>query len=277
LSAWREGRALSYNNMLDLESAVTLAGRFEDPACVIVKHHEPCGAACGADAGAAWKAAHACDPLSAFGGVVAFNRPLDGPTAAAIAEQFVEAVAAPDFDADAEAALARRKNLRALRIEPGALATPDRWEVRFAGRWVLLQRDDDAPPPEWRVVTRRAPEPAEWTSLRFAWTIAAAARSNAIAIARGAALVGLGSGQTSRVDAVDLAITKARRSGHVLAGTALASDGFFPFPDGVTHAADAGIMAVVQPGGSIRDEQVVAAADAAGVAMVFTGRRTFRH
>ena len=277
LEAWREGKELSYNNLLDLEAAVRLAGRFEAPACVIVKHNEPCGAACADSLAPAWSAALAGDELSAYGGVVAFNRPLDGATARALAGRFVECVAAPDFDAEAAAALGARKHLRLVRLTAGDLAAPDPWSLRLVGRWALLQGAPAGPAPEWRVVTRRAPAADEWEGLRFAWEIAGAAHSNAIAIARGTALVGLGSGQTSRIDALDVAIMKAHRAGHDLAGGSLASDGFFPFADNVEHATAAGITAIVQPGGSVRDPEVIAACDRAGIAMAFTDQRVFRH
>lgn len=277
LHALREGKELSANNILDLEAAVSLAGRFEAPACVIVKHAQPCGAACAESPAAAYRAALASDPLSAFGGVVAFNRPLDREAAAELSAQFVECVAAPDFAPDAAAALAAKKGLRTVRLEARDVAAPGAEAVRVLGAWALLEREGEAPAPEWRVATSRAPSPAEWEGLRFAWEVAAAARSNAIALARGTALVGLGSGQTSRVDAVDVAILKARRAGHDLAGAVMASDGFFPFADNVEHAAAAGLAAVVQPGGSMRDAEVIAACDRLSLAMVLTGLRTFRH
>ena len=277
LEAWKEGKALSYNNLLDLEAAVTLAGRFDAPACVIVKHNQPCGAAVAGTTHEAWHQAWGGDPLSAYGGIVAFNRALDGTTAEEVARQFVECVAAPAFDDRAREVLGARKNLRVLRMEAADLVPPDPWTVRLVGPWALVQREPDDPPPPWNPVTTRAPSPDEMAALRFAWEVAAHARSNAIAVARGTALVGLGSGQTSRVDAVDVALMKARRAGHDVAGAVLASDGFFPFADNIEHAAQAGVTAVVQPGGSIRDAEVVAACDAHGMAMVFTDRRTFRH
>ncbi len=273
----REGKEVSYNNLLDIEAAVRLAGRFAEPACVIVKHNQPCGAACAATAAEAYAAALRCDEQSAYGGIVAFNRPLDGAAAAAVARRFVECVVAPEFSAAAVEAFASKKNLRTLRLAAEDLAGPDPWEVRLAGRWALLQRAGGEPPPAWRGVTRRAPDAGEEEALRFAWEVVAAARSNAIALARGTALVGLGSGQTSRVDAVDVALLKARRAGHEVRGAVLASDGFLPFADNVEHAAEAGIAAIVQPGGSMRDAEVIAACDAHGLAMVFTDRREFRH
>jgi phosphoribosylaminoimidazolecarboxamide formyltransferase/IMP cyclohydrolase len=194
-----------------------------------------------------------------------------------VAKQFVECVAAPRISDSAREALRARKNLRVVELDPAEATGGTAFAPRFAGDWVLLQSDDPAPAPEWRVVTRRAPGEAELEALRFAWRIAAAARSNAIAIARGEALIGLGSGQTSRVDAVDLALMKAKRSNHDVKDAVLASDGFFPFADNVEHAAQAGIAAIVQPGGSVRDAEVIEAADRFGIAMVFTDRRVFKH
>jgi phosphoribosylaminoimidazolecarboxamide formyltransferase/IMP cyclohydrolase len=276
LDAWKEGKELSYNNLLDLEAAVTLVARFERPSCVIVKHNQPCGAASADTVLAAWQAARRTDELSAFGGVVAFNRPLDQETALAMSTMFLECVAAPEFEPAVEQAFKSKKNLRLVRLTSSDVTSREPWEVRLAGPWALLQIGG-APEPAWRVVSKRPPTDAETRGLRFAWEICAAARSNAIAIARGEALIGLGSGQTSRVDAVDVALMKARRSGHEIKGASLASDGFFPFPDGVAHAAQAGVTAMVQPGGSTKDAEVIAEADTRGVAMVFTDRRTFRH
>ncbi len=277
LRTLREGKELSYNNLLDVEAAVRLVWRFRQPACVIVKHTQPCGAASAATPAEAYALAFAGDEQSAYGGIVAFNRPLDGETALALAGQFIECVAAPEFTPDADAAFKSKKNLRALRVAQEDVAAHDNWEVRHAGRWALLQHEPLTPAPEWRTVTARAPGAAELESLRFAWEVVAAARSNAIALARGTALIGLGSGQTSRVDAVDVALMKARRSGHEVKGVVLASDGFFPFADNIEHAASARIVAVVQPGGSKRDAEVIAACDRHDMAMMFTDRRVFRH
>ena len=276
-SAAREGRELSYNNLVDLHAAVTLAGRFPAPACVIVKHNEPCGVACAADPGAAYDAALATDPQSAFGGIVAFNRPVDAAAAERMSSQFVECVAAPELAPEALLQFEKKKNLRVVRIAAQELVDHDPWSVRLLGPWALLEREDHAPAPPWRIVTQRPPDAEERRSLEFAWTVAAAARSNAITLARGTRLIGLGSGQTSRVDAVDVALMKARRAGHDPRGAVLASDGFFPFADNVDHAAEAGITAIVQPGGSVRDAEVIAAADRHRIAMCFTDRRTFRH
>jgi phosphoribosylaminoimidazolecarboxamide formyltransferase / IMP cyclohydrolase len=277
LTAAREGKELSYNNLVDLHAAVTLAGRFAAPTCVIVKHNEPCGIASAADSLAAYDAALAGDPQSAFGGIVAFNSVLDGASAERMSSQFVECVAAPEFAPAALLQFEKKKNLRVVRIAAQEIADADPWSVRGLGSWALLEREDSTPAPEWRVVTQRPPAAEERTALEFAWTVAAAARSNAITLARGTRLIGLGSGQTSRVDAVDVALMKARRAGHDLRGAVLASDGFFPFADNVDHAAEAGITAIVQPGGSVRDAEVIAAADRHRIAMCFTDRRVFRH
>jgi phosphoribosylaminoimidazolecarboxamide formyltransferase/IMP cyclohydrolase len=277
LRTLREGKELSYNNLLDVEAAVRLVWRLEGPSCVIVKHNQPCGAASAATLTDAYAAALASDEQSAYGGIVAFNQPLDLDTAQALARQFVECVAAPEFGPGVEEAFQSKKNLRTLRIVEEDVAVPGEWQARFAGRWALLQREPQGPAPAWKTVTARAPAPAELEALRFAWEVVAAARSNAIALARGTALIGLGSGQTSRVDAVDVALMKARRAGHATGGAVLASDGFLPFADNVDHAAKAGIVAVVQPGGSMRDAEVIAACDRHGIAMVFTDRRVFAH
>ena len=243
---------------------MALAGRFEGPACVIVKHGQPCGAAVAGTPAEAYAAAFAADEQSAFGGIVAFNRALDGAAAALVAKQFAECVAAPDFAPEAVAAFESKKNLRVVRLDAQSVTAPGPWALRCVGPWALLSRAAAGPPPAWRVVTKRAPTAAEERALRFAWEVVAAARSNAIVLARGTALAGLGSGQTSRVDAVDVALMKARRAGHDPRGTVLASDGFFPFADSVEHAADAGVTAFVQPGGSVRDAEVIAACDGAG-------------
>ena len=277
LQALHEGRELSYNNLLDVAAAAQLVWRFERPACVIVKHNQPCGAACTDTLATAYSAALRSDEQSAYGGIVAFNRPLDGETAQALVKQFVECVTAPEFTPEAEEALKSKKNLRTLRVGPEDIASADPWEVRFAGRWALLQRERETPAPAWKTVTKREPTARETESLRFVWEVVAAARSNAIALAHGTALIGLGSGQTSRVDAVDVALMKARRAGQAIQGATLASDGFFPFADSIEHAAAAGIAAIVQPGGSMRDAEVIAACDRHEIAMVFTDRRVFRH
>ena len=277
LASHREVKELSYNNLLDLEAAVVLAGAYPRPACVIVKHNQPCGVACADTLHEAYTRALAADPLSAFGGIVAFNRMLDGETATELAKLFVECVAFPAIAPEADAALAGRRNVRLVQLAASDVTVPGQWALRQVGPWTLAQRARTEPAPAWRTVTRREPDEAERRALEFAWPIADAARSNAIVLARDERLIGLGSGQTSRVDAVDVALMKARRAGHEVRGAVLASDGFFPFPDGVTHAAEAGITAIVQPGGSVKDPEVIAEADRLGVAMLFTDRRVFRH
>jgi phosphoribosylaminoimidazolecarboxamide formyltransferase/IMP cyclohydrolase len=277
LEAAREGKELSYNNLVDVHAAISLAGAFSDPACVIVKHNEPCGAATSASLAEAYRAALASDPQSAFGGVVAFNRLLDAGTALELGGQFVEVIAAPGFGAGVADGLKQKKNLRLLSLAPEALRPLDPWAIRLLGPWALLQSESEGGAPEWRTVTKRAPTAAELESMTFAWTVVTHAASNAIVLAHGTRMIGMGSGQTSRVDAVDLALTKARRGSHDPGGAALASDGFFPFADNIEHAAAAGVSAVVQPGGSVRDEEVIAACDRHGIAMCFTSRRVFRH
>jgi phosphoribosylaminoimidazolecarboxamide formyltransferase/IMP cyclohydrolase len=277
LEAAREGKELSYNNLVDASAAVALVGAFTDPACVIVKHNEPCGAATGRTQTESYQAALAADEQSAFGGVVAFNTSLEAETAQVLAAQFVEVVAAPGFHAAAAEGLKQKKNLRLVQLAAESLQTADPWSVRLLGPWALLQSEGAGGAPEWRVVTKRAPTPGELESMQFAWTVVSHAASNAIVLAQGTRMIGMGSGQTSRVDAVDLALTKAKRGNHDVKGAALASDGFFPFADNVEHAAEAGVTAIVQPGGSVRDEEVIAACDRHGIAMCFTSRRVFRH
>ena len=276
------GKELSYNNLLDLHAARELVREFEDPAVAIIKHNNPCGAATAERLLDAYLRAHAVDAVSAFGGVIGVNRPLDGETARAIAATFAEAVIAPEYAEDALVVLREKKNLRLLMLpmheveaEPG---TGDRgaFDVRrVAGGMLVQERDSVAfDPNTLRTVTRRAPTVAEMRALRFAWRVVKHVRSNAIVLATEHATVGIGAGQMSRVDAVRLAVTKG---GALTPGTVLASDAFFPFRDGVDTAATAGVTAVIQPGGSMRDAEVIAAANDQGLAMVFTGIRHFRH
>lgn len=274
----RGGKELSFNNLLDLEGALLAADPFAgEAACAIVKHTTPCGLAVGATAREAYAKALACDPTSAFGGVIAFTVPVDDETAEALSSLFVECVTAPAFSAGALEMLAKKKNLRVLegtaRWPEGAL------DVRRVRGGLLLQTRApvSVDPAGWTVPTARRPTDAEWADLRFAWQAVAAVKSNAIVLARGGATVGIGAGQMSRVDASFVAVRKAHQAGHETAGTALGSDAFFPFRDGVDQAAQAGVRCIIQPGGSVRDAEVVAAADAHGIAMVFTGQRLFRH
>jgi phosphoribosylaminoimidazolecarboxamide formyltransferase/IMP cyclohydrolase len=276
------GKELSYNNLLDLDAAWRAAEAFAAPAVVIVKHLSPCGLAVAGSVAAALPAALASDPLSAFGGVIAANRPVDDAFVAALAaaELFVEAIIAPAFSAAAAAWLAaHKKNCRLVAV--GAGGGPA-LELRAVRGGLLAQTRDDGDPPgaSWRIVGRRAPTEEEMTALRFAWLAAQHVKSNAIVLARptdtlgAVATVGIGGGLPSRVDAVRLAVAKA---GERARGAVLASDAFFPFADGLAAAAEAGVTAVVEPGGSVRDDEVIAAADRLGVALVFTGVRHFRH
>jgi phosphoribosylaminoimidazolecarboxamide formyltransferase/IMP cyclohydrolase len=280
------GKALSYNNLNDADAALELVAEFRDadPTVVIVKHANPCGVATAATLADAYAAAFACDSVSAFGGIVAVNRPLDGPTAEAIAAIFTEVVVAPDADAAARAVFSRKKNLRLLLT--GGLPDPARGGLAaksIAGGW-LVQGRDDGRLGEVTVVTRRAPTPRELADCRFAWTVAKHIKSNAIVYARDGATAGIGAGQMNRLESARIAAWKAKDAADTAGwteprtiGSAVASDAFFPFADGLLAAAAAGATAVIQPGGSIRDDEVIAAADEAGLAMVFTGIRHFRH
>jgi phosphoribosylaminoimidazolecarboxamide formyltransferase/IMP cyclohydrolase len=273
-----QGKELSYNNLVDLDSAWKLVREFSKPAAIIVKHNNPCGAAEHATQVEAYLQALACDPVSAFGGVMAFNCPLDKDTADEVAKLFVECIAAPGYAPEALAALGSKKNLRLLEV-PGAAqgaAEDDKPELKRISGGVLLQDADSEtlPATDLKVVTQRAPSDAEWSALIFAWTVCKHVKSNAIVFARDGATLGIGAGQMSRVDSVKIAVMKAQSP---LANSVVASDAFFPFADGVEEAAKAGATAVIQPGGSVRDTDVIAAAEAAGMAMVFTGMRHFRH
>jgi phosphoribosylaminoimidazolecarboxamide formyltransferase/IMP cyclohydrolase len=266
-----QGKALSYNNLLDLDSAWRAVRAFERPTVVIVKHLSPCGMASANSVAAAFPPALAGDPVSAYGGVIAANRPFDGDTARALGDLFLEAIVAPSFTAEAQEALRVRKDCRL--VVPGQ-NLPERPEVRSVLGGLLLQERDRGDQADWRTVTRRVPSPDELEGMRFAWKAVAHVKSNAIFLARGEAAVGIGGGLSSRLDAVRLAAAKA---GERARSAVLASDAFFPFPDGVEAAAEAGVTAVVQPGGSLRDAQVIEAADRLGLAMCFTGVRHFRH
>jgi phosphoribosylaminoimidazolecarboxamide formyltransferase/IMP cyclohydrolase len=274
----RGGKELSFNNLLDLEGALLAIEPFADqPACAIIKHTTPCGVATGSDAHAAFKKALACDPVSAFGGVIAFSVPVDVTAAEAISTLFVECIVAPSFSEDAVEILGRKKNLRVLE---GRAAWPARgMDYKRVRGGLLVQDRAPAPvePAQWNVVTTRQPTPQEMRDLHFAWKSVASVKSNAIVLVHDGATIGIGAGQMSRVDASFLAVHKATSGGHVTEGTALGSDAFFPFRDGIDQAAAAGVKAIVQPGGSVRDAEVIAAANEHGIAMVFTGERLFRH
>jgi len=280
-----QGKELSYNNIADTDAAFEAVAELADrPACVIVKHANPCGVATAAAPAAAYARAFDCDRVSAFGGIVALNRPLDGPTAEAITAVFTEVVIALGADEAALAAFRAKPNLRLLLTEalPDPAAPGLAWR-QVAGGW-LAQDRDAALLEDLRVVTRRAPTEAELADLRFAWTVAKHVKSNAIVYARDGATVGVGAGQMSRLDSTRVAARKAQDMAQALGlaepptvGSVVASDAFFPFADGLEAAAEAGATAVIQPGGAMRDAEVIAAADARGLAMVFTGMRHFRH
>ncbi|HXY26076.1 MAG TPA: bifunctional phosphoribosylaminoimidazolecarboxamide formyltransferase/IMP cyclohydrolase [Candidatus Acidoferrum sp.] len=271
-----QGKELSYNNLVDLEAARSLAAEFKDPAAVIIKHNNPCGTAEQTTLRDAFLKALACDPVSAFGGVLAFNRLVDAVTAEEVAKLFVECIAAPGFDSRAKEIFAAKKNLRLLELPAGGLDPEHELQLKRILGGMLVQQPDlgELSEPELRTVTKRAPTPDEMRTMRFAWKVSKHVKSNAIVFAKDGATVGVGAGQMSRVDSVKLAVMKAQVP---LAGSVVASDAFFPFPDGVEEAAKAGATAVIQPGGSVRDADVIAAADRLNLAMVFTGMRHFLH
>jgi phosphoribosylaminoimidazolecarboxamide formyltransferase/IMP cyclohydrolase len=275
------GKELSFNNLIDVDGAVLAISAWEGSglaACAIIKHTTPCGIAVGADAAEAYRKALSTDPTSAFGSVIAFNVPVTEEAAVLMRPNFVEAIVAPSFVEAGLRLLAEKKNLRLLELPSQAADEGELDFKRVRGGFVAQRRLSMRFPEDgWRVVTQRQPTPGEMDDLRFAWRAVAPVKSNAILIARDGAALGIGAGQMSRVDSSRIAVMKARDNGFELAGAALASDAFFPFRDGVDAAAEAGIRAIIQPGGSVRDEEVVAAADEHGIAMVFTGRRLFRH
>jgi phosphoribosylaminoimidazolecarboxamide formyltransferase/IMP cyclohydrolase len=266
------GKELSYNNLVDLDAAWQLAAEFSQPAAAIMKHTNPCGCAERVSLAEAYRKAFECDPLSAYGGVIGFNAAVDEETAREVSKTFIEAIAAPDYSPDALAVLQAKKNLRLMRVTPG----PNSLVVKSISGGFLAQTADDAKLDRAAAVvkTKREPSDEEWRALEFAWKVAKHVKSNAIVYARAGQAVGVGAGQMSRVDSVKIGAMKAVLP---LAGTVVASDAFFPFPDGVEEAVKQGATAFIQPGGSVRDAEVVAAADRLGVAMVFTGVRHFRH
>jgi phosphoribosylaminoimidazolecarboxamide formyltransferase/IMP cyclohydrolase len=272
-----QGKELSYNNFVDLDAAWSLVEEFDRPAAVIIKHNNPCGSAEQDSLLDAYRKALAGDPVSAFGSVIAFNRPVDATTAEEVSKLFVECIVAREFEPAALEKLAAKKNLRLMRM-PGSGDAAALQLKRISGG-VLVQQQDRHRLAEsnLKVVTKRAPSSAELQSLHFAWKVANHVKSNAIVFARDGQSLGVGAGQMSRVDSVKIAVMKAAVAGLALAGSVIGSDAFFPFPDGVEEAAKAGAVAIIQPGGSIRDNDVIAAADKLGLAMVFTGVRHFRH
>jgi phosphoribosylaminoimidazolecarboxamide formyltransferase / IMP cyclohydrolase len=273
------GKELSFNNLLDLDSGRRLVDEFELPAAAIVKHNNPCGCAVATDVGKAFERALATDPQSAFGGVMCFNRTVDVPLAEKLNDMFVELVFAPAFEEAALAVLQRKENVRILEdAERRKPLITERDLKRVRGGFLIQDRDlgpEDRD--EMQVVTERKPTEAEWGEMLFAWRVCKHVRSNAIVLARELGTAGVGAGQMSRVDSVRIAIEKAGQAGITLDGASMASDAFFPFPDGPQIAIDAGVSAIIQPGGSKRDLEVIDACDSAGIAMVFTSRRHFRH
>jgi phosphoribosylaminoimidazolecarboxamide formyltransferase/IMP cyclohydrolase len=267
-----QGKELSYNNIVDLQAAWDLAQEFDEPVVTIIKHTNPCGTATGKTLAAAYKRALECDPVSAFGGVIGVNRPIDGGAAEEMNKLFLEVIAAPGFDEAAKAKFASKKNLRLVEVKPAN----QKWILKNVSGGMLVQDADMRPlqDADLKVVTKRPPTPEEMRALLFAWKVCKHVKSNAIVYAREGQTVGVGAGQMSRVDSAKIGAMKAQLP---LKGTVVASDAFFPFPDGVEEIAKAGATAVIQPGGSQRDPEVIEAADRLGLAMVFTGVRHFRH
>jgi phosphoribosylaminoimidazolecarboxamide formyltransferase/IMP cyclohydrolase len=272
-----QGKELSYNNIADADAAWEAVKTFDAPACVIVKHANPCGVAVAADTLSAYRLAFATDTTSAFGGIIAFNRPVDAETVEAVTGQFLEVLLAPSFTDEAKAIIAAKKNVRVLEIP--LLAGANHFELKRVGGGVLVQTPDirNVGLDELRVVTKRAPTEQEMADLLFAWRVAKYVKSNAIVFCKNGQTAGIGAGQMSRVDSTRIAARKAQDAGLSLQGAVASSDAFFPFRDGIDVIAEQGIKAIIQPGGSMRDEEVFAAADEHGIAMVLTGVRHFRH
>jgi phosphoribosylaminoimidazolecarboxamide formyltransferase/IMP cyclohydrolase len=272
-----QGKELSFNNIADADAAWECVKTFDAPACVIVKHANPCGVALGKGPLEAYRRAFSTDPTSAFGGIIAFNRELDAAAAQAVSQQFVEVLIAPGLSAQARSVLAAKQNVRVLEVplEPGA----NRYDLKRVGGGVLVQTPDtrNVGAGELRVVTKAQPTAQQLSDLLFAWRVAKFVKSNAIVFCHDGMTVGVGAGQMSRVDSARIAAIKAQNAGLTLAGSAVASDAFFPFRDGLDVVVSAGARAVIQPGGSVRDEEVIAAADEHGIVMLFTGVRHFRH
>ena len=279
IAAYRQlqGKELSYNNIADADAAWECVKSFAEPACVIVKHANPCGAAVAGSLAEAYDKAFKTDPVAAFGGILAFNRALDAATAEALGKQFAEVVLAPRVEPEARQVLARKANVRVLEVPLAHAAQAH--DYKRVGGGLLVQTSDSRvlQDNQFRVVSKKQPTDAQWADLRFAWCVAKYVKSNAIVFCGGGMTLGIGAGQMSRVDSVRIAALKAANAKLALSGAVVASDAFFPFRDGLDVLADAGAAAVIQPGGSVRDDEVIAAADERGVAMVFTGVRHFRH
>jgi phosphoribosylaminoimidazolecarboxamide formyltransferase/IMP cyclohydrolase len=273
-----QGKELSYTNLLDLDAAARIVLEFTEPAAAVIKHTNPCGAAIGSSAADAYVRARDADALSAFGGIVGLNRPLDTAVAEAIVSTFIEAVIAPSVDEAARPILARRQNMRVVTSDFRTFQESSVEYRSILGAMLMQERDRVTEANEdWKIVTKRAPSADEWRALRFAWRICAHVKSNTVIFTNDTKTLAIGAGQMSRVDAVNVAVMKAAARKVSLAGSAVASDAYFPFRDGVDAVAAAGARAIVQPGGSVRDAEAIAAADEHGIAMVFTGRRHFRH
>jgi phosphoribosylaminoimidazolecarboxamide formyltransferase / IMP cyclohydrolase len=274
-----QGKELSFNNIADGDAGWECAKSFAEPACVIVKHANPCGVAISTSALDAYRKAFATDPTSAFGGIIAFNRPVDAPTLEAVAAQFLEVLIAPAYTADALAVIAQKKSVRVLEVAMPASPPPPQIDFKRVGGGLLVQTADakNVTSGDLRVVTRKSPTPEQLTDLLFAWRVAKFVKSNAIVYCADGRTLGIGAGQMSRVDSTRIAAMKAKHADLSLAGSVVASDAFFPFRDGLDVVADNGAIAVIEPGGSMRDDEVIAAADERGLAMVFTGIRHFRH
>jgi phosphoribosylaminoimidazolecarboxamide formyltransferase/IMP cyclohydrolase len=272
-----QGKELSYNNIADSDAAWECVKTFDQPACVIIKHANPCGVGVDDSVLAAYRKAFATDTTSAFGGIIAFNRPIDSNTAEAISGQFVEVVIAPQIDEGARNVFAKKQNVRLLEIPQADGA--NEFDYKRVSGGLLIQSPDirNVSAEELRVVTRKKPDDQQMSDLLFAWRVAKFVKSNAIVFCADGMTLGVGAGQMSRVDSARIASIKAENAGLSLKGSVVASDAFFPFRDGVDVVAAAGASAVIQPGGSVRDEEVIAAADEHGMAMVFTGVRHFRH
>ena len=271
------GKELSFNNILDISAATNLIAEFDEPTVAILKHTNPCGVGSDADLREAWEKAFATDKQAPFGGIIVCNRPIDEPLARVISEIFSEVIIAPEFEAEARSLLQMKKNLRLIRLITSAADARSTIDIRSVCGGVLVQDADNAKETPQKVVTKRQPEKSELEAMLFGWRVVKHVKSNAIVYAAPDRTLGIGAGQMSRVDASRIAIWKAEEAGLSLKGSAVASDAFFPFPDGLIAAADAGATCAIQPGGSVRDEEVIAAADERNFAMIFTGIRHFRH
>ena len=275
-----QGKALSFNNIADTDAALECVKQFDQPACVIVKHANPCGVAVAVDIGTAYDLAFATDPESAFGGIIAFNRELDAKTAETICEkQFVEVIIAPSVSTDAVAAVASKKNVRLLQCGAWGDQRPEDFDYKRVNGGLLIQVRDNGvvTMDDLKIVSKRVPSEAELTDMLFAWKVAKMVKSNAIIYAKNNQTIGVGAGQMSRINSARIAGIKAEHAGLEVKGAVMASDAFFPFRDGIDSAGEAGISGIIQPGGSMRDDEVIAAANEHGMAMVFTGMRHFRH